>query len=115
MGLCYDQGIGVNVDIETAIYWYEKAAKKGNAIGQTNLGACYWTKAENGMVKNYENAFYWYQKAADQGYAEAQCRLGSCYDQGKGVTQDKIKAKFWYKKAADQGHVQARLLLSLSN
>lgn len=67
------------------------------------------------MVKNYEDAIYWYQKAADQGYAEAQCRLGSCYDQGKGVTQDKIKAKSWYKKAADQGHIQARLLLSLSN
>jgi TPR repeat protein len=45
-------GIGIEENIEKAIYWYEKAAEKGDEVTQYNLGLVY----ENGNdeVKAFE-------------------------------------------------------------
>jgi TPR repeat protein len=41
-------------------------------------------------------------RSAEQGYAPAEARLGVLYTQGKGVTQDNLKAYFWLTLATKQ-------------
>ena len=97
LGVCYDNGQGVELNFEKAVYWYEKAANQGYAPAQNNLGRCYYNG--QGVVPNYEKAAYWFKKAANQGNAEAQYGLGLCYENGLGVKKDLKKAKFWKDKS----------------
>ncbi len=41
LGLIYAKGQGVKQDFAEAANWYRKAAEKGNAFAQTNLGLFY--------------------------------------------------------------------------
>lgn len=55
----------------------KKAAEKGYAAAQNQLGNCYL--GGEGVSQDYNQAVYWYRKAAEQGYANAQNNLGHCY------------------------------------
>lgn len=55
--------------METAAYWYGKAADQGNAIAQYKLGICYYNGI--GVNKNKEKAMELVHKAAEQGYKQA--------------------------------------------
>lgn len=37
----YREGIEINIDCDKAIYWYNKAANKGDIAAQSNLGVMY--------------------------------------------------------------------------
>ena len=41
LGVCYEDGEGVEVNRELATMWFRKAAEQNNAGGQFNLGQCY--------------------------------------------------------------------------
>src|SRR5205809_712410 len=41
LGILYEDGIGSDVDLNKALYWYEKAANNGNLKGLYHLGNCY--------------------------------------------------------------------------
>ncbi|MBR4665552.1 MAG: protein kinase, partial [Lentisphaeria bacterium] len=70
-------------DYSQAAVYFRKAAERGNARAQHNLGDCY--DNGKGVEKNHSEAVKWYCKAAEQGDAEAQCALGYCYVCGQGV------------------------------
>ena len=89
-----------------AVEWYTKAAEKGYAEAQCNLGICYYNG--DGVKQSYEKAVHWYAKAAEQGYARAQCYLGECYEDKHGVPKSFNKAGQWYRKAAEQGYARAQ-------
>jgi TPR repeat protein len=60
---------GFPMDIKTAVKWYRRAAKQGDADAQTNLGVMY---AEGqGVSQNDKTALKWYRLAAEQGDARA--------------------------------------------
>jgi TPR repeat protein len=59
-----------------ALKWYRRAAAKGNASAQFNLGIMYANG--EGVPKDEAKAVEWYQKSAAQGDADAQCFLGCC-------------------------------------
>ena len=63
IGICYEEGDGINVDKEKAVEYYRKSAEKGNTTAQYRLGLCY----ENGIgvAKDIYWAKTWYEKAAD--------------------------------------------------
>ena len=84
----------------------QRAADRGDAIAQFNLGEMYRRGEE--VAQDFQKAVEWYQNAADQGYADAQNGLGSRYYHGQGVLKDYQKAVEWYQKAADQGHAMAQ-------
>ena len=105
-----DSGQGVTPD-NKEVRQYQKAAEKGDACAQNDLGWCYY-KGE-GVTRDYNKAVYWYQKAANQGNTQAQCNLGICYEFGKGVAQDYKKAVYWYQKAADRGNARAQCYLGI--
>lgn len=96
---------GYPQDDSTAIMWYRKAADKGLAEAQFDLGDMYWLG--NGVAKDYSEAIAWYRKAGEQGLEEAQNRLGDMYSDQQGVKTDGQEALAWYSKAADRGSVNA--------
>jgi serine/threonine protein kinase len=113
LGVCYEKGRGVEMNIEKALEWYRKAAEQGNAYAQCNLAFCYANG--NGVEKDDEQAEQWYKKAvpifkeaAEQGDADAQVWLGWCYEYGHGIDKDCEEAVKWYRKAAEQGNDRAQ-------
>ena len=87
-----------------------KAAERGDAEAQFNLGVMYATGA--GVPEDDAEAVKWFRKAAEQGDAIAQCNLGNMYAEGKGVPANDAEAVKWFRKAAEQGFVEAQLNLS---
>lgn len=74
VGYFYDQGLGVEKNLERAFYWTERAAVHGDRDAQSNLAEFYL----DGIVveKDFEKAKEWFLKAAMQGqdYAIERCR-----------------------------------------
>lgn len=129
LGMCYEQGVGLNPSILEAWSWYKKAADKGYAPAMNSLGAIcekkhavaeamtwYRKAADRGLLvaqfnlgtilmnqQKYEDAISFLQKAAEQGFAAAQCNLGLLYERGLGTVQNYSKAFEWYQKAANLG------------
>ena len=77
LGVCYERGTGVKVNLEMAFEWYMKAAELGDVYGCFNVGECYYHG--KGVEQNAEQAFEWYMKkglkwihkATFQGYQPA--------------------------------------------
>ena len=137
----YENGEGVSQNYSEAVGWYTKAADKGNAEAQLELGERYYKvrkyseaakwylkaavqdipKAQyqlglmhsqgNGIERDYKKAVDWYRKAAVLGNADAQMELAGMFEAGKGVGQSYAEAEMWYKKAAAQGSARAQYLL----
>ena len=102
-------GIAAKSNAAKAVAWYRRAAEKGFAPAQNNLGAMY--DAGTGVEKNDQQAVFWFRKAAEQGYPMAQVNLGDEYRTGSGVEKDSAQAIAWYRKATEQGYAQAYLRL----
>jgi TPR repeat protein len=100
---------GATNDYVKAINWYRKAAERGNAKSQLELGTIYFIGL--GVPKNDEEAVKWFRKSAEQGNALAQINLGGMYSRGEGVPLDAFKAAEWYRKAADQDLAVAQFVL----
>ena len=106
MGWHYGTGTFVGKNIVKAIDWYRKAADKGDAWAQVDLGQIY-LDGERGVNKDYIQAVRLFRKAVRKNDELAFFNLGLCYDFGKGVRQsDRLACKF-YSKAALRGHVAA--------
>ncbi|MDC0390761.1 sel1 repeat family protein [Candidatus Thioglobus sp.] len=137
LGVVYANGTGELKDLSKAKYWinkayenpdastrtlrladqgwnqlelwkyYQKAADRGHAKAQYNLGLMYDNGNGNGVLKDGKQAVKWYQKAADQGFAKAQHNLGVIYANGTGELKDLSKAKYWIKKAYENPDARA--------
>jgi len=92
-----------------AAEWYGKAADRGNAIAQYELGRQY--QLGHGVPKDPSKAAEWFRKAAEQGHPVAEALLGIAYEEGSGVTKDLAQAVQWYGKSAAQNNVQAETRL----
>ena len=107
LGLLYRKGEGVQQSYGRAVYWLsrvqsksaqkivdqikeaqrkEKAARRGNAVAQFNLGEVY--ESGRGFGKSDEQASIWYVKAALQGHTDARTNLQRMLIGGK-LTQQK--------------------------
>ncbi|KGO15524.1 tetratricopeptide repeat protein [Clostridium botulinum] len=85
-----------------AMYWYKKAAEKGNSTSMNNIGFMYYEG--KGVEQDYKKAMYWYKKASQKGNFTAMSNIGFMYYNGQGVTQDYKKAMYWYKKSYKEGN-----------
>lgn len=88
-----------------------RAAHRGDAKAQYNVGICY--DLGKGVARNKIEATKWYRKAAEQGLAEAQYNLGICFKDGDGVIPNKAEAVKWFRKAAAQGFANAQYSLGV--
>ena len=107
MGMLYDMGLGVAANANIAVYWYKKAAEKGNQHAQHNLAVAYANG--DGIAHNMHHALIWWKRAAKQGNTDSQYNLGIIYATGnKQVQQDLLKAEKWWRMAAISGDAMAQ-------
>ncbi len=102
LGDIYDEGneeLGIEVDLKQSFYWYNEAAKNGQAQAQFNVAKCY--ENGKGTKKNRPKALTWYKKAAEQGHCAAMNDIGIYYAQGVVVERDYAEAFKWFKRAAE--------------
>lgn len=92
MGICYENGDGVEKNLEEAIKWYTKAADQGYAKAQYYLGKAY--DEGKGVAKNDSEAMNWYLKAIKNNSPEAAYYYGEMLLDGnkqKGITKTYLK------------------------
>ncbi|KAI9209420.1 uncharacterized protein BJ171DRAFT_471063 [Polychytrium aggregatum] len=92
LGLYYENGIGTEVNLEQALYWYSKASDHGHPESQRRLFVLSSTNA----VSNS---------------AEAQFLLGRCFEEGFGTSVDIKAALHRYRNASSHGHAQAKIAI----
>ncbi|MBF0161807.1 MAG: SEL1-like repeat protein [Magnetococcales bacterium] len=79
---------------------FDHAARQGDAVAQTNLGAMYLHGV--GVRRNVSKAQYWFQRAAEQDEGLAQFNLGVLAQEGQGGSRDDQKAVHWFRRVASQ-------------
>jgi hypothetical protein len=105
LGVCYQFGRGVDLNVKTAAMYYERASDHGDDDGSNNFGIC--LEFGKGIDADISRAAEYYRKSADQGHAGAQNNFGFCLEHGIGVDIDLEKAFSYYQLSADQGHTGA--------
>ena len=93
-GLLYMLGKGVAVNPSEAIRWLRKAAEKGNAKAQSDLGIVLMHAGKD------TEAIQWLQKAAEAGISRSQNNLGVLLALGRGQQKDLKAALKWLSEAA---------------
>ena len=122
VGCMFNNGLGVDEDLNQAFKFYKLAADQGHVESQFNVGNFYFI-GKGGAEKdvsqdNLSQAFKYFKLAADQNFADAQYKIGLIFNYGIGVTRD-ISQTFeyedlnqafkYYKLAADKGHAKSQL------
>jgi TPR repeat protein len=64
LGVMYELGSGVAVNLPEAFRYYERAANRGSSGGQFRLGRCY--QEGIGIAVDKRKALHWHRKAAEQ-------------------------------------------------
>lgn len=105
----YEDGDGLNKDIDEALKLYRKAAEQGHCGAQLRLGHIYYWAED--VKQDYNESNKWYRQAAEQGDMCAQLCLGLSYDKGLGVPQNDMEAAKWFRKSAEQGYTEAQFCL----
>ena len=101
IGTIHQEGIGMPVNGEAAIYWFKEAYKNGDKLyAPTNLGDLY-RKGCGVVESDLKQAFEAYQLSTDP---YAHYRIGQAYEEGWICEPDLKKAMKWYKQAAKEGH-----------
>lgn len=108
LGRMYADGLGVDMNAETAFAWYEKAllafldieANKESRYVEYRIGKMY--AAGLGTEQNYVEAAEWFELATSRNHKYAQYSLAGLYSRGQGVKQDCEMAFRLYRKSAAQ-------------
>ncbi len=69
LGWLYANGLGLNADIKSAVYWWQHAAKNGHLDAQFSIGLSYLTG--EGIKADRQEAFKWFLKAAKSNHDDA--------------------------------------------
>jgi hypothetical protein len=137
LGLCYNDGYGVEQNQEQSFYWLSKVAMEHDDLHAAfhiamMLLRGYWSSSSATSFASPNSTLYsasasssssststsehvggdvvfWLRFAAERGHSEAQANLGILLAQGsKGVTKDMTEALKWFEKAAKQGNPTAQ-------
>lgn len=109
LGVKYFTGEGVSHNVDSALYWFAKAAGQGDPRAANNLG---FLLAEGTAVKrDYPQAIRWLSLASEAGLPTAQSILADLYRQGHGTLPDTAKAEKLYMAAIEGGLADAQLKL----
>lgn len=100
IGYLYENGRGVPQNINEAVKWYRKSAKKKYTKALNNLAYLY--QNGNGVEKDIRKAEELLKMSAKQGDNVACLNLGILYQTNNEINME--NAKFWYKKAMNKGN-----------
>ncbi|KAJ3319246.1 hypothetical protein HDV06_006574 [Boothiomyces sp. JEL0866] len=104
----YHNGLGVDVDLGTALELYREAAEKGQHDAMGQLGLFFLDGIA--VQKDRTQALFWLEKGLCGNSQYSYYGLGLLYSE-EGENQDMAKAEEFLNKAADQGNVPALNLL----
>uniref|UniRef100_A0A0D3AQC8 DOD-type homing endonuclease domain-containing protein n=1 Tax=Brassica oleracea var. oleracea TaxID=109376 RepID=A0A0D3AQC8_BRAOL len=90
---------GLRHDHAKAVYWFSKAAEKGEPRSMEILGEIY--ARGTGVERNYTKAFECLTLAAEGGLDSAFTGLGYLYVKGYGVDKNYAKARECFEKVSD--------------
>ncbi|MBV9488213.1 MAG: sel1 repeat family protein [Verrucomicrobia bacterium] len=94
---------------EDALYWYEKAAQKGNADGMVQAGLLY---ANRHTPEDNRKALEYFIQAAEAGNRDGKYCAGECFYYSKpGLVPNEVKALQYLQEAAVLGDLRAMNLL----
>ncbi|MBO5689380.1 MAG: sel1 repeat family protein [Lentisphaeria bacterium] len=122
LGLEYYAGTALRLkNPEVAVYWFRKAAEKGNIPAYYNLGIC--QEHGIGAEKSRIAAYHAYRKAADGGLVQAQLRCAEILQTGlpeehfadrtvPGINADPEQAMALFRKLAAQQIIPAQRSLA---
>lgn len=96
----YENGLGVNADLEYALACYEKGAQLGQTDCQVGLAEHYLYG--DVCIPDEAKAFGLAKEAAQTGNTHAMRLTADCYMNGIGTQQDKPQALYWYRQVAKQ-------------
>ena len=97
-----DKNLGVDPDLDKAIYYLNAAAQQEQVNAMTTIGWFYFT-GEFGAEKDDEQAIYWNKRASDLGFTIASYNMGFFYYSGfVGLKQDLTMAKKYWLLSASQ-------------
>ena len=96
----YTDRVALHKDIPRGIWWLTKAAERGNANAQSNLGV--YLMHGNGVKKNEKEGIKWLRESADKACAEGQYNLGTCIYNGEGTLVNKQEAFRLIKDACEK-------------
>lgn len=111
LGLMYNQGVGVEKNVNQAKSFFELATKQNHAESAYQLGLLYENSQDE--TPNYEEARHWYEKAANNDHLEAQYKLATLYLQDPNKKIDYVKVRQLLEKAVVQNHVKATYQLGV--
>jgi TPR repeat protein len=80
LGICYRDGLGVEIGYTQAVFWFKKAAEQNHIAAQLNLGGCY--ERGMGVEKDMNQALQYYEAAAASGDPSANERLTRLFTDG---------------------------------
>ena len=106
IGLLYQNGQGVDIDLEKALHWYEQAASAGLAEAHLNLGMMYFEGIS--VAQDLAVSFREFQSASAQGLASGSLMVGRMLFEGLGVEQDMAEARELFLDAAKSGLPEAQ-------
>lgn len=106
LGVMYENGQGVEQDIQKALDWYKKGASQGDSDCQYEVGRLF--QYGIGVDQDYSEAAKYYTQAANKGDKYAQTALGFMYVNGQGVDKDFAKAVTYLSMAAENGMSDAQ-------
>lgn len=105
LGLMYQYGRGVEVDLTTAAQWYLKGAQCGSVDAMRHLAILYEYELE---TPDYASAMAWFLMAAEHGNVSSMNEVGLLYECGRGVEPDLAKAAEYYRMALEVGLEEAQ-------
>jgi uncharacterized protein len=105
LGYCFQHGIGVEANDQSAFEWYRQSADAGFAPAQSNLGLMYLTG--RGTERSLLRAFEYFEKSAAQNDDWGLNNLGGMYEMGWGVAKDARRALEFFEKAVAAGNKPA--------
>lgn len=115
LGLMYQDGIGVEQDLEQAQKYFAQAAKQGSKQAKTHLVEIHKQQYRQAMEAyekgNYKKALQLFKRLAEQGMVDAQYNLGLVYQDGLFGEVNKTLAKQYFEQAAQQGSEAAQKAL----
>jgi TPR repeat protein len=107
LGWMYYEGLGVGRNRETAITWFERAAKLGS-----KEAAFYCGKIALG-TRQYDEAAKWFHISAQAAFGPALLWLGVMHARGLGRPTDLAKALTYLEQAKKAGNFLARREIAL--
>lgn len=111
LGYCFENGFGVPINMDSAIYYYKKASKHNETLAIVTLGRCY--QEGIGVKQSHRKAIHYYEWACERHNAIALWQLGNYYSKGEHVKQNLTKAKKLLVEAANKNLASAQYDIAL--